>query len=61
LAAQIYFKREDLNHTGAHKINNALAQVMLAKKWAKTKSSLKQARATRRGDGDSSSIVWHGL
>jgi tryptophan synthase beta chain len=29
--AQIYLKREDLNHTGAHKINNALAQVLLAK------------------------------
>ena len=27
-----YLKREDLNHTGAHKINNALAQVLLAKK-----------------------------
>ena len=28
--AQIYFKREDLNHTGAHKINNAIGQVLLA-------------------------------
>lgn len=33
----IYLKREDLNHTGAHKINNALAQVLLAKKIGKTK------------------------
>jgi len=33
--AQIYLKREDLNHTGAHKINNALAQVMLAKRMGK--------------------------
>lgn len=32
---KIYLKREDLNHTGAHKINNALGQVMLAKKMAK--------------------------
>ncbi|MEH2315893.1 tryptophan synthase subunit beta [Nostoc sp.] len=32
---QIYLKREDLNHTGAHKINNALAQVLLAKRMAK--------------------------
>ena len=31
--ASIYFKREDLNHTGAHKINNALGQALLAKKW----------------------------
>lgn len=35
--AQIYLKREDLNHTGAHKINNALGQVLLAKKMGKTK------------------------
>lgn len=33
--AQIYLKREDLNHTGAHKINNALGQVLLAKRMAK--------------------------
>ncbi|MBW4479791.1 MAG: tryptophan synthase subunit beta [Tolypothrix brevis GSE-NOS-MK-07-07A] len=33
--AQIYLKREDLNHTGAHKINNALAQVLLARRMAK--------------------------
>lgn len=32
---QIYLKREDLNHTGAHKINNALAQVLLARKMGK--------------------------
>jgi len=32
---KIYLKREDLNHTGAHKINNALGQVMLAKKMGK--------------------------
>ncbi|GEK35581.1 tryptophan synthase subunit beta [Kurthia sibirica] len=35
--AQIYLKREDLNHTGAHKINNALGQVLLAKRMGKTK------------------------
>ena len=33
--AQIYLKREDLNHIGAHKINNALAQVLLAKRMGK--------------------------
>ncbi|ACK70694.1 tryptophan synthase, beta subunit [Gloeothece citriformis PCC 7424] len=32
---QIYLKREDLNHTGAHKINNAIAQVLLAKRMGK--------------------------
>ncbi|MBD2336083.1 tryptophan synthase subunit beta [Calothrix sp. FACHB-156] len=34
---QIYLKREDLNHTGAHKINNALAQVLLAKRMGKNR------------------------
>lgn len=35
--AQIYFKREDLNHTGAHKINHCLGEVLLAKKLGKRK------------------------
>ncbi len=35
--AKIYFKREDLCHTGAHKINNSLAQVLLAKRMGKTR------------------------
>lgn len=35
--AQIYFKREDLNHTGSHKINNVLGQVLLAKRMGKTR------------------------
>ncbi len=34
--AKIYLKREDLNHTGAHKINNALGQALLAKRMGKT-------------------------
>ncbi|MCX2683477.1 tryptophan synthase subunit beta [Campylobacter sp. MIT 21-1685] len=34
---EIYLKREDLNHTGAHKINNAIAQALLAKKMGKKK------------------------
>ena len=33
--AKIYLKREDLNHTGAHKINNALGQILLAKRMGK--------------------------
>jgi tryptophan synthase beta chain len=35
--AKIYLKREDLNHTGAHKINNALGQILLAKRMGKTR------------------------
>ena len=34
---QLYLKREDLNHTGAHKINNALGQILIAKKMGKTR------------------------
>ncbi|CAM3123170.1 tryptophan synthase subunit beta [Leuconostoc rapi] len=35
--AQIYFKREDLNHTGAHKINNVLGQALIAKRMGKSR------------------------
>ncbi len=35
--AQVYLKREDLNHTGAHKINNVLGQALLARKMGKTR------------------------
>jgi len=37
LGCSIYFKREDLNHTGSHKINNAIGQVLLAKEMGKTR------------------------
>ena len=35
--AQIWFKREDLNHTGAHKINNCIGQILLARRMGKTR------------------------
>src|SRR5574343_372085 len=35
--AKIYLKREDLNHTGAHKINNCIGQILLAKRMGKTR------------------------
>lgn len=41
--AKIYLKREDLNHTGSHKINNVLGQVLMAKRWVKPASSQKLA------------------
>ena len=41
--AKIYLKREDLNHTGAHKINNVLGQALLAKKMGKTRLTRRQA------------------
>ena len=40
LDCRILFKREDLNHTGSHKINNVLGQVLLAKRMGKTSSSV---------------------
>ena len=40
--AKIYLKREDLNHTGAHKINNTIGQALLAVRMGKKKLSLKQ-------------------
>lgn len=44
--AKIYLKREDLNHTGAHKINNCLGQILLAKRMERNASSLRRARAS---------------
>ena len=35
--AKIYFKRDELNHTGAHKINNVLGQIILARRMGKTR------------------------
>src|SRR6202000_998139 len=35
--AQIYLKREDLNHTGSHKINNCLGQILVARRMGKTR------------------------
>jgi Tryptophan synthase beta chain len=40
--ARIYFKREDLNHTGAHKINNCVGQILLAKFMGKPESLQKR-------------------
>ena len=58
--AKIYIKREDLNDTGSHKINNALGQALLAKKMGK-KLALNIAGnwrwAARRGHGNGSRSV----
>lgn len=43
---KLYLKREDLLHGGAHKTNQVLGQALLAKGWAKPKSSLKPAPAS---------------
>jgi hypothetical protein len=52
--AKIYLKREDLNHTGSHKINNVLGQCLLAKKMGKTRVIAETGRrSARRCDSDS--------
>ena len=43
--AKIYLKREDLLHTGAHKINNAMGQILLAKRMGKTRIIAEIGRA----------------
>ena len=51
--ARIFLKREDLAHTGAHKINNALGQALLAKRMGKRRVDRgDRRRAARRRDGD---------
>ena len=46
--AKIYLKREDLNHTGAHKINNVLGQALLARKMGKTRLIAETGRGPAR-------------
>ena len=57
---EIYLKREDLNHTGAHKINNALAQALLAKKMGK-KKVLAEAGAGQHGVATATAAALLGL
>ena len=47
--AKIYLKREDLNHTGAHKINNALGQCLLAKKMGEETGHRRNRRPASTG------------
>ena len=42
--AKIYFKREDLNHTGAHKVNNCMGQILLARRMGKNRIIAETAR-----------------
>ncbi len=46
--AKIYLKREDLNHTGSHKLNNALGQALLAKRMGKTRLIAETGTGWRR-------------
>ena len=66
--AKIYLKREDLNHTGAHKINNVIGQMLLAKKMPFGKAHGQEKgdrrdgrRSARSGDSDICRGARHGL
>jgi tryptophan synthase beta chain len=58
--AKIYLKREDLNHTGAHKINNTVGQVLLAKKMGK-KRIIAETGAGQHGVATATVAARHGL
>ncbi|MCP4426276.1 MAG: tryptophan synthase subunit beta [Chloroflexi bacterium] len=58
--AQIYLKREDLNHSGAHKINNALGQALLAKRMNKTRI-VAETGAGQHGVGSATACALLGL
>ena len=47
--AKIYFKRDELNHTGSHKINNCLGQILLARRMGRRASSRRRAPASANG------------
>ncbi len=60
--AKIYLKREDLNHTGAHKINNALGQIILAKRMGKKRIIAETgAGAAWRGDRHGLRPFWSAM
>ncbi len=60
--AKVYLKREDLNHTGAHKINNVLGQALLAKKMGKTRVIAETGRRpARRGHRHGRRAHGHGV
>jgi len=58
--AKIYLKREDLNHTGAHKINNALGQILLAKRMGKRRI-IAETGAGQHGVATATVCALHGL
>ncbi len=58
--AQIYFKREDLNHTGAHKLNHCMAEALLAKSMGKTKL-IAETGAGQHGVAVATACAYYGL
>lgn len=58
---KVYLKREDLNHTGAHKINNVIGQILLAKRMGKKGHCRNRRRAAWRGNRNRRCSVWDGV
>ncbi len=58
--AKVYLKREDLNHTGSHKINNVLGQVLLAKKMGKTRV-IAETGAGQHGVATATAAAYFGM
>src|ERR1700692_1450436 len=58
--AKIYFKREDLNHTGAHKVNNVLGQILLARRMGKQRIIAETGRG-RHGVATATACARFGL
>ena len=58
--AKIYLKREDLNHTGAHKINNAIGQILLAKRMG-AKRIIAETGAGQHGVATATACAMFGL
>ncbi|MFZ4795719.1 MAG: tryptophan synthase subunit beta, partial [Blastocatellia bacterium] len=58
--AKIFLKREDLNHTGAHKINNALGQILLARRMGKRRI-IAETGAGQHGVATATVCAWAGL
>ncbi|MFP4126857.1 MAG: tryptophan synthase subunit beta [Alphaproteobacteria bacterium] len=58
--AKIYFKRDELNHTGAHKINNCVGQIMLAKRMGKRRI-IAETGAGQHGVATATVAAWMGL
>jgi len=58
--AKIYLKREDLNHTGAHKINNTVGQILLAKRMGKTRI-IAETGAGQHGVATATVAARHGM
>ena len=57
--AKVYFKRDELNHTGSHKINNCLGQILLAKKMGKTRI-IAETGAGQHGVAAATVAAWFG-